>query len=57
MKGWHGVKMDYDGGADARSSLLERLDGRLEGELSSTGKESYIFCAILIGRKTLMASI
>lgn len=39
--------MHYDGGEDARGSLLERLDGRLEGELSSAGEGRYVSSAIV----------
>lgn len=49
--------MDYDGGEDARGSLLERLDGRLEGELSSAGEGRYVFCAIVIECNTAGASM
>ena len=49
--------MDYDGGEGARSSLSGRLDGRLEEELSSDGEERYVFCAVVIGCNTSMASM
>ncbi len=50
-RSWHGERMDYDGGEDARSSLLEHLDGHLEGELNRTGKE-HVFCVLVTGCKT-----
>ena len=47
--GWYGERTDYDEGEDARGSLLGHLDGRLKGELSSTGIEECVFCAHEIG--------
>lgn len=49
--------MDYDGGEDARGSLLERLDGRLEGESSSAGEGRYVLCAIVVEYNTAGASM
>ena len=49
--------MDYDGGEGARGSLLERLDGRLEGQSSSTGEERYVFCATVVGCNSVWASM
>ena len=34
--------MDYDGGENAKSSLLGYLAGLLEGELNSIGKVEYV---------------
>ena len=49
--------MDYDGGEDARGSLLEHLDGRLEGESSSAGEGRYVLCTIVVEYNTAGTSM
>ena len=48
--------MDYDGGGDARGSLLGHSDGRLEIVWSRIGEDRRVFCAIVIGCNTSRAS-